>query len=273
MILDCPYLCWRSTTWTKNFTHNGKPTGVIYGFFRDLVQLQDIIGAHKFVFCWDIGESKRKELYPEYKANRVKLRQTTCTENSLRDQMIKVRKAISDIGFANNYGEEGIEADDIIASVCKLSLRANEEAVIVSQDEDFYQLLQQDRIWMWKPGSKKAYTENCFRKQFYNISPASWHNVKCLSGCSTDNVKGIKGVGELTAAKYIAGLLPQTQPTYKLIKDQAITFYAANQRAMQLPFPGTGVYKVKKDGYTKKKWDAVMDQYGIKSLKAKGIDI
>ena len=70
LLLDCNYLCHRAKHSTGDLSYGGDATGVIYGFLKSLSGFQDFFNTSNFVFCWDSNTSKRKEIYPEYKANR-----------------------------------------------------------------------------------------------------------------------------------------------------------------------------------------------------------
>ena len=72
ILLDCPYLCHRMKHTMGDLSFKGAATGIIYGFLKSLSGFQDLFRTSNFVFCWDSKTSKRKEIYPEYKANRDK---------------------------------------------------------------------------------------------------------------------------------------------------------------------------------------------------------
>ena len=70
LILDSPYLCHRAKYMTGALSFGENATGVIYGFLKSLSGFQSLFNTSNFVFCWDSNTSKRREIYPEYKANR-----------------------------------------------------------------------------------------------------------------------------------------------------------------------------------------------------------
>ena len=118
------------------------------------------------------------------------------------DQFKQLRKRILPrIGFNNNHLQTGYEADDLIAKYVKDNA---EELVIASADNDLLQLLYfADFLNLSK---NKLITSKSFFSE-YGILPAQWGMVKQIAGCSSDNVKGIQGVGEITAIKYLKGEL------------------------------------------------------------------
>ena len=112
------------------------------------------------------------------------------------EQFDKLKLVLPEMGFANVFEEKGYESDDIIAS---LVVGSDERTVVISSDKDLYQLLNWCNICDIK-GS--VYTKNMFIRE-YKINPSGWKRVKSIAGCNTDNIKGVKGVGEKTAIKYL----------------------------------------------------------------------
>jgi hypothetical protein len=110
-------------------------------------------------------------------------------------------KVLTRLGFKNNFIQTGLEADDIIASVVKDHAWEFDQVYIVTSDEDLFQLLH-NNVSIYNPREKKFYTKEDFINE-KGIEPEMWHWVKAVAGCSGDNVKGIKGVGEKTAIKFL----------------------------------------------------------------------
>jgi DNA polymerase-1 len=247
LVLDVPYLCWRAfhSTGRQDLTDNrGRPTGVLFGFLRGLSILAEQHATHNFVFCFDQGEGVRKKVYPNYKSNQKKtflLKEDEEAHFAMRKQVEKLKdKHLPALGFKNVFSQDGYEADDLIAAICKSKYTVDDEVVIVSADKDFYQLLQEDRVCMWDPTKREAFTEKMFYSRFL-ISPRVWPNVKAMAGCSSDNIKGLKGVGEITAAHYFAKRLVESSKSFKKCKDfqDANDQYLTNLKLIQLPFEGT----------------------------------
>ena len=269
LIFDCNFLCYRALYSTGQLTHEGDKTGVIYGFLKAITMLQDIHGTPFIIFCWDYGLNKRKAMLDIYKENR-RPRELTADDmvrqKSFDKQVKKLRECyLPIIGFANNFYDDGYESDDIIAVVCKL-IPKTERAIIISADHDFYQLLR-DNIALYNPNLRTLFTHRQFTAQ-YGIKPVQWPLVKAIAGCATDNVPGVKGVGEITAVKYVREELKYSTKAYKAIvnSDKLIV---RNLKLVQLPLDGIRNFKLRRDHISSKRWHEVTNSLGMKSLRNK----
>ena len=104
--------------------------------------------------------------------------------------------------------------------------------VIVSTDQDLWQLLSGDRVTVWNPRTKKMLTEQAFRER-WGIGPSQWADVKAIAGCPGDGVPGVPGVGEKTAAKFMAGRLKDTTKAYNRVVE-ANDLWERNLRLVRL---------------------------------------
>ncbi|RJQ26094.1 hypothetical protein C4577_04130, partial [Candidatus Parcubacteria bacterium] len=268
LFLDSPYLCWRAYHTTGHLSYNSIPTGIVFGYLKTLLDLQDNFVTTKLVHCFDKGPSKRIELYPEYKGNR-KHKSNDLSEDEImklkavKNQIIKLRKEyLPEIGAKNVFSQYGFEADDVIASLCN-GLPEGHEAVIVSEDHDLYQLLN-SKIRIYSPRSKKIISEESFKRE-WGINPSEWVMVKALAGCSSDHIKGIKGVGEKTAVKHLRNELKQSSKVYsKILTEYSIT--ERNLPLVRLPFPGTKDFVLVEDRLSQSGWESLSDRLGLKSL-------
>ncbi|MCR9143957.1 MAG: DNA polymerase I [bacterium] len=184
----------------QNLTHpvTGMPTNAVFGFFRMFFKvLQDLQPAHTAV-VWDPpGGSFRREVYPEYKANRKP------TPDDLRPQIDEIKELVSRAGFPTlmvmNY-----EADDVMGSLARRFGKKN-RVVILSGDKDCYQLLNKN-VTMLR-GSKGV-------TEFLEIDP-QWVETELgvtvdqitdymgLIGDSSDNIPGARGIGPKGASKLL----------------------------------------------------------------------
>ena len=150
-------------------SHGTTATGVIYGFLRTIFALQQEFDTPYIVFCWDSKTSKRKEIYPEYKANRKDKfknmdKEELEFEKNFRKQMKYLRKIyLPTIGYKNVHVQKGYEADDLIAKTC-LMLPENDEAIIITSDEDMYQLIT-DRVSFYSPAKHRKLTLSGFKRK------------------------------------------------------------------------------------------------------------
>jgi len=269
LLLDCNYLCHRARWSTGYLSYEGDATGVIYGFLKSLSSFQDIFNTSNFVFCWDSNTSKRKEIYPEYKANREKKEYTDEEQKfnrAFRRQMKKLRTTyLSIIGFRNVFIQRGYEADDVIASISRWLGRLD-EAIIISSDEDLYQCIE-GNISFYNPRTSKTLTLQSFKKQ-YGIEPVLWGMVKSIGGCTTDNVKGVRGVGEKRAIDFLLSRLNPNSKAYKNITSpEGNDISDNNQELVVLPMKGTQRFKLRRDNLSEQGWRQVTKMLGMKSIR------
>jgi DNA polymerase-1 len=189
--------------------HSIGPPGVAYGILRDVTGLMEVHDIQDVVFCFDKGVSHRRRDYPDYKVSRshkyAKL--DVSDQVGLKEMGRQVRElrdgALHDAGFSNVFACEGYEADDLIASVVHNSLPAGQDALIMSSDHDLFQLLD-SHVFMYHLHRKKTISLDAFRAE-WGVEPAEWPLVKAIAGCGTDDIRGVAGVKERTACKYLRG--------------------------------------------------------------------
>lgn len=271
LILDCNYLCHRAKHSTGGLSYGGKPTGVIYGFLKSLTVFQEIFHSNRFVFCWDSKTNIRKKLFSQYKANRIQKQDTRSKDEiafdvEFRNQMKKLRITyLPKIGFRNVFVQPGRESDDIIASVVR-HLPIDEDAVIISADQDLFQLIS-PFVSIFNPRTGKQLTLQGFKKK-YGIVPMNWGNVKAYAGCTSDGVPGIRGVGEKTAIKFLRRELKIGSKAIKAITSkQGVRIAKRNAKLVVLPFKGTKIFELRKNKLSGKGWRMVCKQLGMASLK------
>ncbi len=174
----------------------GFPTGLLTGFINFIHQLQKEHATDYIVFAMDSeGPTFRKELYPEYKANRP------APPEDLIQQLPVAIRWVEKMGFAN-LSKERFEADDVIATLTRCGKEQGIVAKIVSSDKDLYQLLDDDRVYLYDWVKKKAVDEKgCLEK--FGVHPRDFVDFQALIGDSSDNVPGVPGIGPKTASKLI----------------------------------------------------------------------
>lgn len=268
LVLDVNGLCWRAYHSTGGLSYHGTPTGVTFGFLGEILRLQSHFETDRIVFCFDRGESLRSKLCKTYKYNRIKKKkEATDHEKEMYDQ---IRRQITDLrkkhlpaaGFKNVFSQKGYEADDIIASVCH-NLQPDDTAVVVSSDKDMFQLISK-RVSVWRPKEQELWTKRKFIGT-YGIVPKDWAWVKAIAGCSSDEVQGIPGIGEIRALQYIKRTINPSSGWYKAITDKAARrIIIRNLPLVTLPFEGCKDFVPKPDG--KIDWKPIYEKLGIRSL-------
>jgi DNA polymerase-1 len=245
-----------------------KKVGVIFGFLRQLLSLAKKFESNRFVFAWDSRSSVRSQFFPEYKGRRKK--EKTLEEKELDDIAYSQFNALqyeilAEIGFLNSFSQEGYEADDIIASIVRCNNK--EKIVIISTDEDLYQLLSEN-VTIYSIRKKQEYTHHNLWKDC-RVPPQDWPDVKSIAGCSSDDIPGVVGVGEKTACKYLNRQLGITHKTYRAIKDNG-ELIKRNLQLVTLPYPGTErIIITVKDPLSLKGFLNVCTRYGFESFMYK----
>ncbi len=268
MIVDCHNVCWRSFHTTGHLTDNGgSRTGVVFGFLNQLSSLVHHFHPDGVVFAFDYGFSKRKELFPGYKANRMgnhlneyQLKERSEARRQIEDLRITL---LESLGFQNVFWQEGYEADDVIASVCHSTLVEGDTALLVSSDKDLLQLLHDPCVDIWDFG--KRVTAQAFEKQ-WGVQPPEWAKVKALAGCAGDCVPGIPRVGEKTAVKFLRGGFRKDKRGQTIGEFYRSEDYSRNLRLVELPYPGTKTFKLRKDRPDPRAWDQLCRELRLPSL-------
>lgn len=261
-LVDVPYLSHASLHSNVGRLNNG----VIFGVLRSLEKIADRFPDHKIVCCWDHPRLFRKEIYPEYKANRKPVPGLDMDE--FNRQRTLLRTEILPRLFQTEC-VEGYEADDIIAHFC---FSLPNPCTVISSDEDLYQLLG-PRVRQYLPLKKEFVTQATFESE-YGVHPRQWSTVKAIAGCSGDNVKGIAGIGEKRACMYLNGTLnakwsaPIERGIATIIKRNLILVdlpLKPVDKSRQLP-------KAKLDNteFSASEWKAISVEFGMKTI-VKGV--
>ncbi|MDC0159885.1 DNA polymerase I [Gemmatimonadales bacterium] len=191
----------------------GENTSAPFGFTRFLLDIREQFAPDYLAVVFDAGDSFRAQEYPEYKATREKM------PDDLRESLGRIRQIVE--AFNDPVVElEGYEADDVIGTLARQAAEQGLEAVIVSGDKDFYQLVQ-PHIHLMNPGRGGAsgvaadwVTEQNADEKF-GIPPSQVADYLALVGDSSDNVPGARGVGPKTAVQ----LLKQYPDVERLIEN------------------------------------------------------
>lgn len=179
----------------------GEPTGALYGLSAMLLKIIQDLKPDYLIACYDLPKpTHRHEAYKEYKAGRVK------ADPALISQLKRSRDIFEAFSIPI-YDKEGFEADDIIGTVTeKLKDDENTDIIIASGDMDTLQLVKDKKVQVYtlKKGINDTiiYDEKAVRDRF-GFNPAFLVDYKGLRGDPSDNIIGIKGIGEKTATLLI----------------------------------------------------------------------
>jgi len=181
-------------------TSTGVPTNAIFGFASMLVKILTDYGPKATVVVWDAGYTGRKEIYQEYKAQRA------TRPDLLKEQWPHFEPLVEAFGY-RNLRVDGYEADDVIASIVE---RAREHdppvpVMVVTGDRDAYQLVRDGvRIMTTSRGitDTKVYDSDGVKDR-YGIPPELVPDFIGLKGDTSDNIPGVPGIGDKTAAELL----------------------------------------------------------------------
>ncbi|WP_433284736.1 DNA polymerase I [Pseudonocardia sp. CA-142604] len=184
----------------ENFrTGTGQTTNAVYGFTSMLINLlRDEQPTHLAV-CFDVSRATfRSERYTEYKANR------TTTPDDFRGQVDLIKEVLRALGIPD-FGVEGFEADDLIATLATQAEADGFQVLITTGDRDAFQLVSDDVTVLYpKRGvSDLGRIDPGEVMNRYGLTPAQYPDFAALRGDPSDNLPSIPGVGEKTAAKWI----------------------------------------------------------------------
>jgi len=202
ILVDGNNLMFRSyyaTVYSGNSMKNkeGFPTNALYGFVNMINKIITEEEPKYMMVAFDIGKTFRHDNYEEYKGGRIE------TPDDLKIQFPKAKEILNAMGI--KYLEcVGYEADDIIGTLSKM-VDNNDEyiATIVSSDKDLLQLISSDvEVKLLKQKDHIRMNRDVFFEN-YGIEPIKMIDLKALMGDSSDNIPGVKGIGEKTALKLL----------------------------------------------------------------------
>jgi len=180
-------------------TSENIPTWAIYGFFKALFELLKKVRPDAIAVSFDCGrDTFRLKEYPQYKANRQAM------PDSMREQMQLLNEGIKALGVPV-YQMPGFEADDIIGTISEQAKKLGHRTAILTGDQDSFQLLDNEgliTVLIPSKGDLIEYNKDKVHEKI-GVWPEQIADYKGLRGDSSDNIPGVKGIGEKTAVKLL----------------------------------------------------------------------
>ena len=202
ILVDGNNLLFRSyyaTAYNGNFMKNSKgfPTNALFGFANMMNKIIEEEKPTYIMVAFDKGKTFRHDKYDFYKQGRIE------TPNELKLQFPKAKELLNAMGI-KYYEIDNYEADDIIGTFAEYCNKdPNFIGTIISSDKDLLQLISNDiDIKLLKQKDYIRYNEETFTKE-YGIKPINIIDLKALMGDASDNIPGVKGIGEKTALKLL----------------------------------------------------------------------
>jgi DNA polymerase-1 len=179
-------------------TREGEPTAGVYGFASVLLRILEQEKPEYLMVAFDTGKTFRDDLFTDYKGTREKM------PDDLVTQMVRVRQLVDAFNIPR-LELEGYEADDVLGSVAVKAVDAGLGVKIITGDKDLLQLVD-ERVMVSLPGRSLSDAKDYLRDdviEFIGVRPDQIVDFKALVGDKSDNIPGVRGVGEKTAVKLV----------------------------------------------------------------------
>ena len=182
-------------------TPTGISTNAVYGFFQIMFKTIEEEKPDKIIVAFDISSSeKRTKIFNEYKAGRHKAPEDLTIQFPIIKELLKTMN----IPIVQ---KDGIEADDILGAIAKKEGKKGNKIIILTGDRDYFQLVDIN-VNIRYPKTIMGKTEYIIYDNYkineeYGLIPEKLIEVKSLMGDASDNIPGVKGIGEKTALKLI----------------------------------------------------------------------
>ncbi len=176
-------------------TSRGMPSQAVYGFIRMILKLlKDVRPSHIAIVFDSPKKTFREDLFADYKANRPE------APNDLVVQIPYIHRAVEAFRI-KSLMLDGYEADDVIGTLAKRAAHEHFIVTIITADKDFMQLVG-PQVTLWDTMRDRRVGVREVRERF-GVEPAALVDIQALTGDTIDNIKGVPGVGEKTAAALV----------------------------------------------------------------------
>jgi 5'-3' exonuclease len=218
LLIDAMNLFIRSYAAVPSMDEDGRHIGGMMGFLKSLGLAIRTFKPTRCVVVFDGkgGSQRRRKIYPQYKANRkppVRLNRaydlTTDEQEkeNMKWQLVTLIEMLECLPLTI-LALDNVEADDVIAYLSQLVTQEGGKSIIYSTDKDFFQLASEN-VKVYNPVKKKTFDVDVILED-YGIHPVHFHFFRALNGDKSDNIDGVKGVGETTLKKYIPEIADPT---------------------------------------------------------------
>lgn len=258
ILVDAMWMIYRANYKLPDLrTRSGRPTGLEYGFLKGLEALRRYF-KDELILCWEGRKNFRKEIDPNYKANRNKKRDSEAHQRLTFERLEEFKKFLYRI-TENAYHEE-LEADDVMASLAK-KYSQKEKVLIYSRDKDMFQILQkkpfpieQCRQFQFRD---KLWTVDRIEKEIHGLKPNQLPMYYAFIGDKVDNIKGVSKVrSPLIAAAIREGYTPENISDHILFSTKEVfaleEFVESGQFETNLKLI---TLRIKEIEVTKRNWD------------------
>ena len=224
LVIDALNMYFRAYIVDPSLSANGQPIGGLKGFLKSLQKLMRDTNPDKVIICWDGpgGSQKRKSMVKSYKDGRKPIRLNRSIRNLSESEEVenKIWQQTRLVEYLNNTPIiqlmfESIEADDIISAVVQHHTLRGWQKVIVSTDQDFYQLCDDETV-IFRPVQKEILNKKRVIEK-YGIHPTNFALARAIAGDKSDNLSGVDGVGLPTVSKRLPFLTEEKTSTLEQV--------------------------------------------------------
>ncbi|MFH1189535.1 MAG: DNA polymerase I [Candidatus Omnitrophota bacterium] len=196
-LIDGNSFCYRAFYAIRSLSNSkGQPTNAVYGFVTMLNKIIKDNSPDMLAVAFDVkGPTFRHKKYDEYKIHRKPM------PDELVSQMSYIKKAVAAYNIPV-FELEGYEADDLLATIAKAAEKKDIETFIATGDKDALQLVN-DHIKVYNTNKDGAIYDSGKVKEAFGVGPDKMPDIMALMGDSTDNIPGVRGIGEKTAMELI----------------------------------------------------------------------
>ena len=184
----------------------GMPNGGTVGFLKSLQALCREMKPHEVIICWDGhgGSEKRRQLNKEYKQGRrpvrfnrrmIELPEDKVKKNRT-DQQLRLHEYLNNMPVIQLM-VDFVEADDVIAYVTQHKKYKDWQKIIISSDKDFFQLVGDDNVMIWRP-IQKVFVDRITLVNKFGIHPNNYALARAIDGDKSDNLEGVPRIGMKT---------------------------------------------------------------------------
>lgn len=227
LCVDAPSLLHRNhhaRAHTRHLDRSGRPAWALHGMLRQILEAIDTFAPDAVLFGLDDrGSSMRRDFYPDYKAGRAE------KDPELVDQLDRAGALLDALGLAT-LTPAGLEADDVNASAAAWAGRNGWDAIIITSDRDAFALINDHtRVLRLIDGgiSGSPLLTPARLQAMYGIPPDRYLEFAAIRGDTSDNLPGISGIGEKTAALLLSQLGPMAAIWADLDHDEGRSIIAA----------------------------------------------
>jgi len=265
-------------------TKDGTVTNAVYGFTSMLTKVIADEKPDFLAVAFDApgGSTYRKELDTEYKATRKE------TPDLFRSQLPLIHEVL-DVLEITQLEIPGVEADDVIATLATQAADAGIDVVIVTGDRDSYQLVRDPHIKVLynKRGVSDyaLYDEAGIAERCLGVTPAQYLDYASLRGDTSDNLPGVPGIGEKTAAKlitsygglegiyeHLADLPPKQQTNLTEAKDRVFKNREMSRLVRDVDLDGITPHQLAQGAFDREKMRVLFDQLEFRTLLPRMLD-